>query len=92
MDHPARNAKRQKIFEPFVICGPKGERRAHLLDISETGALIHSEPSCDRGALVRLSIQDTTVAAQVAWSSPPRFGVTFSQRHSADTVKAFLRA
>ncbi|WP_167073110.1 PilZ domain-containing protein [Sphingomonas vulcanisoli] len=92
MDHPARRTRRQKIFQPFILVGPRGERRAHLLDISENGALIHCDPSCDKGALVQIKLPDRSLGAKVAWSASPHFGVIFAQPLSANALSALLQA
>jgi hypothetical protein len=77
-DRP-RSAPRHKIFEPTRLHLAEGEVRAHLINVSLSGALVHAQSAPRRGESVRIEIAGTTVAGQVRWADGPRFGLAFAQ-------------
>ena len=87
-----RIAKRYKIFEATQMHGPAGDARVHLINISETGALIHATTAPAAGAAVRLDIVGTEMPARVVWSDGDRFGVMFLRRLGAECLQRLLAA
>jgi hypothetical protein len=61
-------AKRIKIFEPTAMRVGRHVQRAHLLDISCTGALVHSCPAPALGTIITLDVRNGSIAARVAWN------------------------
>ncbi len=82
-----RRSRRFKIFEPIRIRTRAGEQRAHLIDVSQTGALVHAMPAPECGDPVVLWINAYTMSAKVMWVAGPRFGISFST-HLDDRVLA----
>ena len=77
----ARIAKRYKVFEATRMQAAAGERRVHLINISETGALVHGTPPApDLATVVRLDVAGDDVPARVMWAAGDRFGVMFLAR------------
>jgi hypothetical protein len=70
---------RHKIFEPTQLHLAEGEVRAHLINVSLSGALVHAATAPRRGETVRVELCGTPVAAQVRWVDGPRFGLAFVQ-------------
>lgn len=73
-----RAARRHKTFVPTSIQSSRGELRAHILNLSMTGALLHAEPAPGRGQRVIVMLGGRRVAAMVAWVEGARFGVAFA--------------
>jgi PilZ domain len=102
MQHPFRNAAnvapthdraatRHKIFEPVAVIIDELETRAHLLNISTTGALVHSVQPPKPGSAIHLEMNGRRYQASVVWSKGARFGITFGNQLSAPVVEAILR-
>ena len=102
MQHPFRNAAnvapkhdrtatRHKIFEPVAVIIDERETRAHLLNISTTGALVHSVQPPKPGSAIHLEMNGHRYQANVVWSEDARFGITFENHLSAPVVEAILR-
>jgi hypothetical protein len=76
-----RIAKRYKVFEATRMQLPTGERRVHLINVSETGALVHGGvPVPVPSTVVRLDVAGDDVPARVVWADGDRFGVMFLSR------------
>jgi hypothetical protein len=74
-----RIARRYKIFEATRMQCPAGDLRVHLINISETGALVHGSAPA-QGAAISLDISGAATPARVVWSDGDRFGVVFLSR------------
>jgi hypothetical protein len=85
-----RAAPRHKIFQPTQLHFASGEVRAHLINVSQSGALVHAAPTPRRGDMIRIEICGTLVPAQVRWTDGPRFGLSFIQPLDATTLKQLL--
>lgn len=81
-----RKSERLKTFEPISLSEADGEVRAHLLNISKTGALIHAEQTPQIGKIVQVNLLGDWHVGSVAWSSPPRFGMSFAIRLSDEKI------
>lgn len=69
--------QRLKVFQPVVLHNGVSAIRAHLLNISRTGALAYSVEAADRGTVVRLHLEGTVIPARVLWRDGKRFGLSF---------------
>jgi hypothetical protein len=69
---------RFKVFQPIPLGTAAGTVRAHLLNLSRTGALIHCADAPDRGSIVRVMLGETANPARVIWRDGKRFGVAFA--------------
>jgi len=94
-DRPAssndRRAERLKIFEPVTVSDTTGEFRAHLLNISRTGGLVHADPTPEIGKIVQVNLFGEWHVGTVVWSSPPRFGLSFTIRLSDEKLARLAR-
>jgi hypothetical protein len=70
-------AARHKLFEPVRMQIDGLPVRAHLLDLSMTGALAHAEAPPLSGARVSVEGLGLTLQAQVVWVRAKRFGLHF---------------
>lgn len=88
-DRP-RSAPRHKVFIPTEIILSTGEMRAHLINVSLSGALAHAvpAPACDE--LIQVAMCGTQVAARVRWVDGPRFGLSFALPLSPALLKQVL--
>jgi hypothetical protein len=74
----ARVQARQKLFQPTTIRSPGGETRAHLLDLSGTGALVHATTPPMIAARVQIGCAGEMRAGRVVWVRGNRFGIVFT--------------
>ena len=72
-----RQQPRLKVFEPCALSVDQSEKRAHILNISEIGALLHATSLHPRNARICLIVRDELLAAKVVWASKQRIGVAF---------------
>ena len=87
-----RVAKRTKVFLVGEINPPGASpTRAHVLDISDTGARVHSEQQQTVGGEVTLAVHDFEAAGNVEWVAGQRFGMKFAQPNGS-TVATPARA
>lgn len=87
----ARRAARLKLFEPVKLrCGGVAVR-AHLLDLSVTGALAHSDRPPAPGDHVLIEGESLAVAGRVMWVRAKRFGVHFDLPLACEAVDRAVR-
>jgi hypothetical protein len=86
-----RASARYKIFELVSFMFDGHETRAHLLNISMTGALVHSAQPPKTGSAIQLVINGRHYPARVVWSHGARFGIAFGRHLSALIVESILR-
>ena len=77
-DQVARIAPRYKVFEPIEISDGADSMRAHLINVSVTGALVHTDARPDKGKKVDLKIGADWFGGRVMWVVPPRLGLAFN--------------
>ena len=83
-----RGRPRRKIFLPVDILAAGGALRAHLLNLSASGALVHSVAAPAVGTPVRLTLGGSMRAARVVWQEGVRFGITFAlPLHETDVAR-----
>lgn len=86
-----RLSARRKMFEPVnLILGPV-KMRAHLLDMSCSGALAHCETPPAAGSYVAVSALGLQTSGRVKWVTGKRFGIQFSQLMSPRDVETILQ-
>jgi hypothetical protein len=73
-----RGTPRRKVFLPIEIYAGTTPLRAHLLDLSATGALVHSITAPMPGTPVRLMVGGLVRSARVVWQDGVRFGIAFA--------------
>jgi hypothetical protein len=72
-----RIAARHKLFEPVLLRHGGASVRAHMLDLSTSGALLHAEHPPAPGMHVRVEGERLFVGALVVWTRAKRFGLRF---------------
>ena len=73
----AERAPRHKLFEPVSLWRNGAPLRGHLLDLSATGALCHSDMAVATGDRVLIDAERLGVAGRVVWTGGKRFGLHF---------------
>lgn len=87
----ARRATRLKLFEPVLLRIQGHAVRAHLLDLSATGALAHCDSPPCVGDHVLIEASTLGVAARVMWVRAKRFGIHFDLPLPQLTVDRVVR-
>lgn len=83
---------RLKVFQPIQLETAAGTVRAHLLNLSRTGALIHCADAPEHGAIVRVTLGNTANRARVMWRDGKRFGVAFAGKLAPAQIDDALAA
>jgi hypothetical protein len=65
------------LFEPVLLRHGGLSVRAHMLDLSTTGALLHAERPPPSGAHVSVEGERLFIGAMVVWTRAKRFGLRF---------------
>jgi len=73
-----RGQQRRKVFQPVEIQSGGDVLRAHLLNLSASGALVHSHSAPAPGAPLRLTLDGSVRTARVVWRDGVRFGIAFA--------------
>lgn len=88
-----RAKPRLKLFHPTELRDAEGAvQRAHLLDLSATGALVHAAEPPASDTTVQLLVDGALRAARVMWTDGRRFGLHFRLPLSDAQVSAVLDA
>jgi hypothetical protein len=90
MPPPSGREIRYKVFEPIEVFSAGGARRAHLLNISVNGALLHMPAGGRAGDHIVLQLPQCRVTARIVWAKLPRFGIRFTQPVSSLALDALL--
>jgi hypothetical protein len=72
-----RGSKRVKVFQPACMREAAGASRVHLLDVSLSGALLHSAAPPPPGTRVEIDCAGILRAGSVCWRQGTRFGLRF---------------
>ncbi|MBV9842161.1 MAG: PilZ domain-containing protein [Sphingomonadaceae bacterium] len=86
-----RKSKREKIFEPVTIVAGVRQSKAHLLDLSLTGALGHADAPPAVGTLITVLCVDEQLKGSVVWIEAKHFGISFDPALEPDTVQRVFR-
>lgn len=73
----ARRHPRFKIFARVEIAAGGETTRAHALNISPGGALVHCDDPVKTKGLVRIAISGISRSGRIAWMHGKRFGIQF---------------
>lgn len=77
LPQPQRVAKRVKVFRPIALQMSGGIHKAHVLDLSATGARLHADCPHRAWSSVTLHCEDLDVSGRVVWTKGLVFGVKF---------------
>jgi hypothetical protein len=72
-----RRAPRRKAFQCITIATAAGDTRAHILDLSRSGARMHANARLDVGDLVMLTAETFMIKGRIVWTQKQMFGVHF---------------
>lgn len=86
-----RVAARHKLFEPVVLRKGGVAARAHMLDLSVSGARLHAERPPVAGARILIEADGLAVTAHVIWVRAKRFGVHFDTPIAEEAMRLVLR-
>jgi hypothetical protein len=82
---------RFKLFQPTEMIVSGQASRVHILNISISGALVHSAQPVALASLVELQCGSHLRAARVAWVNGLRAGVAFSIPFNDDNIRQIIR-
>lgn len=74
-----RVSARAKLFQPVEVHSAAGRRRAHLLDLSATGALLALADLPGSARILTLHCGGVQRIARVAWAVDGRCGIAFAR-------------
>ena len=86
-----RARPRRKLFQPAELDTADGARRVHLLDLSESGALVSAALPPAADGFVSLICGPLRRSARVAWVKGTRFGIRFVLPLTAAQVDEVLQ-
>lgn len=86
----ARYGQRLKIFLPVTLRWAGVQERAHLLDISPTGARMHAAIAPASREAIEIEWEGVTFPGQCVWSRGNRFGITFSNPITKTQIETLL--
>jgi hypothetical protein len=81
-----RKSRRSRIFEPARLLDHRGDKQAHVLDISTTGLLLHAPHAPKLGQHIGISFAGEAVVGRVAWIDRRYFGVALLEPLDERTV------
>ncbi|MBV9840796.1 MAG: PilZ domain-containing protein [Sphingomonadaceae bacterium] len=81
-----RESKRERVLLGCEIAFGGGRHRAHLLNISESGAKLDADDVPAVGDSITLYRDDHALAGNVNWVQDHRFGIQFDARLDAAVV------
>jgi hypothetical protein len=85
-------ARRFKTFWPTSLRTANELRRAHVLNISRTGAKIHAQEPMDVNQALEIAIGGAWYGALVRWRRGAMFGIAFDAVISEESVHDSLDA
>lgn len=88
--HSPRAAVRSKLFRLANLLTAHGAERAHLLDVSETGARLHCATRLAAGDEVAIAAAGVTARGRIVWAEGGRLGLRFHRRLGADELARLL--
>ncbi|HKY79882.1 MAG TPA: PilZ domain-containing protein [Sphingobium sp.] len=86
-----RHAMRRKMFEPVVLSFGGLQARAHFLDLSCSGALVHSETPPPSGRYLSVTALGLRTSGRVMWAKGKRFGIQFSTPLAQEEMDELIR-
>ena len=88
--HRPRDAVRSKVFRLAGLLTARGAERAHVLDVSETGARLHCAAALVAGDDVAIEAAGVMVRGCVMWVAEGRIGLRFHRRLKEAELAQFL--
>ena len=87
-----RKSRRRRVFLPATLVVGAVAHAAHLLDVSESGALLHVEQPPGVGLGVIIKVAGVDLLARVVWIEGDYIGVAFVHRLTAESVEGLAAA
>lgn len=85
-----RKSRRHRLFEPATVFDAKGEKRAHVLDLSATGLLLHSSKPLSPGTNIALTFAKQPVVGRVMWADHRYCGIAFLEPLTEERVREIV--
>jgi hypothetical protein len=86
----SRRSRRLKVFLPTEIVIDEASVRAHVLDISSSGSLLHTGTEPLSGSEVIVRLKDDALTAKIVWVGAGRLGLEFSTELTDDQIDRIL--
>jgi hypothetical protein len=87
-----RKARRIKLFLPIAIETVIGPHRAHLLDVSQSGARMHIDAAIACGETVVLHWGTVNISCRVHWKRDHFCGLSFDRQLNSEQMNALVTA
>ena len=78
------------MFLPTEIIIDDAAIRAHILDISTSGSLLHTGTEPRLGSDVVLRLKDGALSAKIVWVGSGRLGIQFTTELSVEQIDDIL--
>ena len=85
-----RRSRRLKVFLPSEIVIDDAAVRAHVLDISTSGSLLHTGTEPELGSDVVLHLNHDALSAKIVWVGSGRMGIQFTTELTASQIEQIL--
>jgi hypothetical protein len=85
-----RRSRRLKVFLPTEVLLDDRSVRAHVLDISTLGSLLHTGTVPEAGSVVGLDLDGCSHRARIVWVGSGRVGVVFDTELTGDQVARII--
>ncbi|MDE0880204.1 MAG: PilZ domain-containing protein [Sphingomonas bacterium] len=85
-----RRSRRLKVFLPSEIVIDDAAVRAHVLDISTRGSLLHTGTEPEPGSDVVLRLNQDKLSAKIVWVGSGRLGIQFTTELTDDQIARIL--
>jgi len=87
-----RKSRRRRVFLSATLVVGASVQAAHLLDVSESGALLHVEQPPNLGLGLTIKVACVDLLARVVWIEGDYIGVAFVHRLTAESVESLAAA
>ena len=84
-----RASKRQGVLRGWLMAVAGARRRAHLLNVSETGAKLDADDVPAVGETILLHRDEHALPGRVNWVQDHRFGIAFDARLDSAIVERY---
>lgn len=74
-----RCSERVKVFKPADLLMNGVKCRSHILNVSATGAMIHTPTSVLVGGMIRICAAGLDRHGVIVWKNGPKFGLRFNR-------------
>ena len=83
-----RRSERIKVFKPADLLVDGVKSRSHILNVSSTGAMIHTPTSVLVGSMIRICAVGLDRHGVIVWKNGPKFGLRFNRSMALPQILA----